>query len=97
MVKKNSWHNWHYLTVAWVWPLHTGVRIYESPVVIRSLISSFFGLIDSFIHFSRSANDGCLYVYDLEQNKRTLKVSICVPAAIGSVGIVNLYVFYENV
>lgn len=23
------------------------------------------------------ANDGCLYVFDLEQNKRTLKVSVC--------------------
>lgn len=24
------------------------------------------------------ANDGCLYVFDLEQNKRTLKVSVSV-------------------
>lgn len=33
----------------------------------------------SFSFFSQfRANDGCLYVFDLEQNKRTLKVSMTV-------------------
>lgn len=35
-----------------------------------------FNIRPDYLIFASRANDGCLYVYDLEQNKRTLKVSL---------------------
>lgn len=40
---------------------------YDTPV---------FNITPDYLIFASRANDGCLYVYDLEQNKRTLKVSL---------------------
>jgi len=39
-------------------------------------IQPHFHALSLALSLSFRANDGCLYVFDLEQNKRTLKVSV---------------------